>query len=82
MEEYTVAQVAEHNSAQDCWVILNGDVLDLTNFAAVHPGKGAHLYGAGRDIGELMQKIHGQQGHPAGAYEWAKSFKIGTIKSE
>jgi cytochrome b involved in lipid metabolism len=79
MDTYTRAQVAEHNSQESCWVILNGQVLDLTGFEAKHPGKLAFVRGAGTDIGELMSKIHKGTGHSANAYEWAKEFVIGDL---
>jgi hypothetical protein len=34
----TVSEMALHNTAQDCWVALHGDVYDLTNYARRHPG--------------------------------------------
>jgi len=80
MSEYTRDQVAEHSAPDDCWVILDGDVLDLSNFGAQHPGKDAHLYGAGKDVSELMRNIRIGAGHPDRAFQWAQSFKIGTLK--
>lgn len=31
-------EVARHNHARDCWVVIGGDVYDCTDFAARHPG--------------------------------------------
>lgn len=31
-KEYTIADVAKHNSEKDCWVVINGEVLDVTGF--------------------------------------------------
>lgn len=31
-------EVAKHASAEDCWVVVNGKVYDLTAFAPNHPG--------------------------------------------
>lgn len=30
--------VAQHASPDDCWVVVNGKVYDLTTFAPNHPG--------------------------------------------
>ncbi len=34
----TVPDLALHNTAQDCWVALHGNVYDLTDYARRHPG--------------------------------------------
>lgn len=38
---YTVDQVAEHATAEDCWTIIDGTVYDLTDWVNQHPG-GSH----------------------------------------
>jgi len=57
--EYTVEEVAKHNKEEDCWVIIDGQVLDVTNFLQDHPGgaKAILLY-AGRDATEEYSLIH------------------------
>jgi succinate dehydrogenase/fumarate reductase flavoprotein subunit len=35
---YSLADVAKHNKEDDCWVVVDGRVLDCTNFLADHPG--------------------------------------------
>jgi flavocytochrome c len=58
-KEYTVEDVAKHNKENDCWVIVNGQVLDVTDFLGDHPGgKKAILIYAGRDATEEFNMLH------------------------
>jgi cytochrome b involved in lipid metabolism len=34
----TVAEVLKHNSATDCWSVVNGNVYDLTSYVSTHAG--------------------------------------------
>ena len=37
-EKISVAEITKHSSAEDCWIVVNGKVYDLTKFAPEHPG--------------------------------------------
>jgi cytochrome b involved in lipid metabolism len=59
LKEYTAEEVAKHNTEADCWVIINGEVLDVTKFLKDHPGgKKAILIFAGRDASEEFNMLH------------------------
>jgi cytochrome b involved in lipid metabolism len=48
-----LADVAKHNSKADCWVVVDGQVLDVTSFLSEHPGgELAILTFAGKDATE------------------------------
>jgi hypothetical protein len=34
----TVAEVLKHNTATDCWSVVNGNVYDLTSYVSTHAG--------------------------------------------
>lgn len=34
----SVAEIVKHASTEDCWVVVNGKVYDLSRFASEHPG--------------------------------------------
>ncbi|PHH76508.1 hypothetical protein CDD82_3958 [Ophiocordyceps australis] len=53
------AHVAEHNSATSCWVILYGNVYDVTDFLSSHPGgPNVILRLAGKDATAEYDAIH------------------------
>merc|ERR1719181_905142 len=55
----TMAEVAKHTSKGDCWVVVSGQVLDVTNFLSQHPGgELAILTFAGKDATEEFNMIH------------------------
>merc|ERR1712060_606216 len=55
----TLEEVAKHNTEQDCWVVVNGDVLDVTKFLPDHPGGVlAIVTFAGKDATEEFNMIH------------------------
>lgn len=55
----TMEEVAKHNKKSDCWVVVNGQVLDVTSFLPEHPGgELAILTFAGRDASAEFNMIH------------------------
>ncbi|KAG1417375.1 hypothetical protein G6F58_005548 [Rhizopus delemar] len=77
IKEYTLADVGKHNKADDCWVVVNGQVLDVTDFLADHPGgKKAIMIYAGRDATEEFNMMH----KPDVVEKYAPYAIIGTLK--
>ena len=56
---FTLEEVAKHNTDKDCWVAVNGDVLNVTDFLRDHPGgKKAIMLFAGKDASEEFNMLH------------------------
>merc|ERR1712070_187316 len=56
---FTLEEVAKHNSKGDCWVVVAGQVLNVSNFLSQHPGgELAILTFAGKDATEEFNMIH------------------------
>merc|ERR1712154_371887 len=55
---YTMEQVRQHNTREDCWMVLNGHVFDVTKYVPFHPGGDDILKGKGRDATVLFATIH------------------------
>ena len=62
MEElpnYTMADVAEHNTEADCWIILDERVYDITRFIHTHPGGAGPIVNmAGKDATDVFANYH------------------------
>merc|ERR1719398_447825 len=56
---YTLEEVAKHTTKTDCWVVVDGQVLNVTKFLPDHPGgELAFLTFAGKDATAEFNMIH------------------------
>ena len=72
---YSAAQVAAHNKADDCWLIIDGKVFDVTAYVGMHPGGEAIHAHAGQDV---TKGFHGPQ-HPVGVFDLVGEYEIGRL---
>ncbi|CAD7963259.1 unnamed protein product [Amoebophrya sp. A25] len=74
---YTMEEVAKHNKETDAWVVVKGNVVNVSHFLNVHPGgKDILLANAGTDPTAMFETIH-----PPGTLEKHGADKIiGKIK--
>ncbi|TPX72950.1 hypothetical protein SpCBS45565_g00388 [Spizellomyces sp. 'palustris'] len=76
-QEYTIDQVASHNNEESLWIIVDGRVYDLTNFADLHPGGLTVLLEvAGKDATQEFYGLHRQ----SVLAKFGPKYEIGTIK--
>ncbi|GMM31027.1 Cyb5 protein [Martiniozyma asiatica (nom. inval.)] len=74
---YTAAQVAEHNTRDDIWIIYNGKVYDVTEYLDEHPGGEEVIIDcAGGDATEAFDDI----GHSEDAQEMLEGMLIGKLE--
>lgn len=72
---YTAEEVAQHNKVDDCWLIADGVVYDVTSFLAEHPaGVAAIMRHAGKESSEDFQ-FHSQN-----AQRLWREYKVGTLE--
>ena len=70
--------VAKHKSKKDCWVILNNNVYNVTDFLPDHPGgKNAILLYAGKDGTKEFNMLH----KPSILKRYGKQYLIGKVKT-
>jgi len=59
MAEFTLEDVSKHSTPEDCWLVVDNTVWDLTKFLNVHPGgRGILLPYAGKDATEVFYSLH------------------------
>jgi len=71
-----MVEVAKHNTSGDCWVVIAGQVVDLTAFLDRHPGGGLPLLQvAGKDATADFDLFHA----PGTLEKEAPECIIGTV---
>lgn len=76
---FTLEEVEKHTKLKDLWVIINGNVYDLSLYADEHPGGvDAILFVAGKDGTEdFYEASHSEESKME-----LEKYYIGTIKKE
>lgn len=82
----SLAEVAMHNSPNDCWAVINGNVYDLTAYLSRHPGGDDIERACGIDATKLFEtkttdsgESLGSRPHSSAATQQLESLKIGTL---
>ena len=75
-QTYTLTQVAEHTTASNCWMAIDGSVYDVSSYTSRHPGGlGTIMQGCGRDATSIY---NGERKH-MGQDAILALYKIGTL---
>ncbi|XP_037432352.1 cytochrome b5-like [Triticum dicoccoides] len=73
---FTMEEVAQHHSSNDCWLLIAGKVYDVTKFLEEHPGGEEILLSlAGMDATTNFEDV----GHSSDAREMMDMYYIGVI---
>jgi len=75
-KEYTLEEVAKHNTKSDAWIVINGKVANITKWIPNHPGGDIIMKGVGKDATKLFESI----GHDDYAKKIFKKYQIGIIR--
>jgi cytochrome b involved in lipid metabolism len=78
----TVAEVATHNKAANCWIIISGNAYNVTNFLDQHPGGiDVILPFCGKDATQAFNTQGGRRrGHSSSANTMLQDFLIGPVQ--
>jgi len=62
MNTYTLDQVKKHNTKEDCWIVIQNKVYDVTEFLKEHPGGSSIIVSiAGQEATEYFEELHRPQ---------------------
>ncbi|KEF61822.1 L-lactate dehydrogenase (cytochrome) [Exophiala aquamarina CBS 119918] len=57
--QISVSEISLHNKDTDCWIVVDGQVWDITKFAPDHPGGPGIIYKfAGKDATQVYNGVH------------------------
>ncbi|KAJ5152804.1 NADH-cytochrome b5 reductase 1 [Penicillium canariense] len=74
--EYTMEDVAVHNTKADMWMVIHGQVFDITKYVQDHPGGADVLVEvAGQDATAAYEDV----GHSEDAREIMQPYLVGTL---
>lgn len=79
VKSYSLAEVALHDKKSDCWLAIDGKVIDATQFIAEgkHPNDKI-INGCGKDATAMFQSVGKHDGGKAQAA--LKQYEIGVLK--
>ncbi|KAL6983312.1 Cytochrome b5 isoform A [Sarracenia purpurea var. burkii] len=73
---YTMQEASQHNTAGDCWVVIDGKVYDVSTYLDEHPGgDDVILVVTGKDATDEFEDA----GHSKTARELMETFFIGEL---
>ncbi len=75
-------EIAKHNTANDCWIYISGNVYNLSGFSDSHSGgPNAILPYCGADGSNAFDTKNGRGGHSGNAKQILNSFLIDPLNS-
>ena len=73
---YTASDVSAHNTQSDCWMIINGNVYNLTTFVNTHSGGSSAIIG---QCGKDGTATFNSGPHGSSTLNAISSLKLGTL---
>lgn len=78
--EFSWEEVKKHDNRTDRWLVIDGEVYDITRWASKHPGGSRVItHYAGQDATEAFNAFHND---PEFARKYMKALHIGSLKKE
>lgn len=77
---YSLSEVAQHASLDDCWLVVEGAVYDVSDYVPRHPAPPSVLEPwCGREATEGMRTRGNSSDHSARAWRMLARYRIGIL---
>jgi cytochrome b involved in lipid metabolism len=74
---YTLTQVSTHSSSTSCWMVISGNVYDVTSYIPAHPNNQI-IDGCGKDATEMFNSVGKHMGR---ATSMLSDYLVGTLSN-
>jgi cytochrome b involved in lipid metabolism len=82
-KEFSASEVAEHSTPADCWMIIEGDVFDFTDYLDLHPAPPEAMETwCGMNATEGMRTKGKGRDHSPAAWAMMNKYRIGRLKPD
>lgn len=72
----TLLSVAKHNTKNNCYLVINNNVYDVSSYISYHPGGSRVIVSnCGKEVTGLFARIHSNR-----AWDLLAKYKIGTVQ--
>lgn len=73
-KEYTFEEIKQYNISENCLMVINNEVYNISSFIALGIHNNKIINGCGKNVTEMFSK------HSQSAKDKLESYKIGVIK--
>ena len=82
-ELITYEELSKHISRNDCWISIEGKVMNVSKFLAEHPGgEDILMSNSGTDATKYFQTISGGKGHTEYARSFFEMYYVGDLDTK
>mgnify|MGYP001247318023 CR=1 FL=1 len=79
---YTSSQVTTHNSQSDCWLIINNQIYNVTQYIPFHPGGTQQIINnCGKEATQAFNTKGGSGSHSTNARNLLANYLIGSLNN-
>lgn len=80
---YTLTELAVHNHADDCWMVIDGSVYDFTQYLPQHPAPPAMMLDwCGKEATQAFNTKTKGRPHSPYAAQLLSQYRIGELSEE